>query len=721
MNKKDISRRTFIRSTATGAAALAISPATFSFFAASDGRQPVRPLVFCGAEDNDLFRVLTAGNIPVQRYDQPEQAIRQAADRSGVLLAADDYPDRRLAVPQTLYDLAAKKRLRLYVEYPDHVQGHTVGEQPVVGKFERGVVTSGFFGSRLPPMSLLAVHDCRLYPVDVSKTHIAFARVAGFDRAVYGLTDTDVRPLLFSEGSVMTAMTCLSSFCRNRFAPVDAWQTVWQQILAWLLRTDVMVKNWPTDPRPSYAATETLPAEARSACVVKSCEWYFKGRFFVHPSWIDRWLEYQGDGAMPVGPPVSEDCIVGDGTLGVLEGHASNIRYDGTQEYRYWMRADVQGETSFTLAAGALLSGNGKYRAVAENLMDYLFYTSRFRQGLRRDKNSPVYGYLGWADTQPASFYGDDNARALLGAIGASACLGNERWNSLIVDGILANFRMCSRQGFQERRMEEKDIVEKGVQYYADRDYFNSNNESWLWACYLWLYARTGYAPLLEKTGNAIRLTMEHTQDTDPAHPQKWFQPERARMALCLAWLVRVDDTPQHREWLDIVVRNLLAFQQPAGAIREVIGNSEDIAHITRSNRAYGLEEALLIETDGDPVADMLYCNNFAFFGLNEAAHATGRPEYRQAVDRLSDFLTRIQVRSERHPDLDGAWFRAFDYRRWEYWASNADIGWGAWSTLTGWTQTWITVTQALLEQGTSFWELTAKMHVPSVNTSGNV
>ncbi|MDR2140002.1 MAG: twin-arginine translocation signal domain-containing protein [Tannerella sp.] len=709
MNITNISRRNFIRRTATSAAALALSPEVFSFAA---GRQPAQPLVFCGSENNDLFRVLTAGNIPVQRYEQAGQAIRQAAGKSGVLLTASGYPDRRVAMPQALYDLAAEKRLRLYVEYPDHVQGHALAAAPIVGTFERGVVTSGFFGSRLAPMSLLSLHDCRLYPVDVSKTHIVFARVAGFDRAVYGLTDTDVWPLLFSEGNVMTAMTCLSSFCRNRFGPVDAWQTVWQRILAWLLRTDVTVNHWPADPHPAYTATETLPAGARSASVEKGCEWYFKGRFFVHPSWMDHWLKYQGDGAMPVGPPVGEDCMVGDGSLGVLEGHASNIRFDGTQQYRYWMRADVQGETAFALAAGALLSGNGKYRAVAEKLIDYLFYTSKFRQGLRRDRNSPVYGYLGWADTQPATFYGDDNARAILGVIGAAACLGSERWNHLIVENILANFRMCSRQGFQERRMEEADILEKGRSYYADRDYFNPNNESWLWACYLWLYAQTGHAPLLEKTKSAIRLTMEHSKDTDPAHPQAWFQPERARMVLCLAWLVRVDDTPQHREWLDIVVRNLLAFQQPNGAIREVIGNSEDIAHTTRSNREYGVNEALLIEADGDPVADMLYANNFAFFGLNEAAHVTGRPEYRQAVERLSDFLTRIQVRSERHPDLDGAWFRAFDYRRWEYWASNADVGWGAWATLTGWIQAWITGTQMLLEQGASFWELAGKIRV---------
>jgi hypothetical protein len=130
------------------------------------------------------------------------------------------------------------------------------------------------------------------------------------------------------------------------------------------------------------------------------------------------------------------------------------------------------------------------------------------------------------------------------------------------------------------------------------------------------------------------------------------------------------------------------------------------------------LHEAPLIFENGDPIADMLYTSNFAFFSLNEAAHATGNPEYKKAVEKLSDFLTRIQVRSEKFNDLDGAWFRGFEYNRWEYWASNADAGWGAWGTLTGWTQSWIVATQVVTAQDQNFWDLTrnaaVKKHLPA-------
>ena len=90
----------------------------------------------------------------------------------------------------------------------------------------------------------------------------------------------------------------------------------------------------------------------------------------------------------------------------------------------------------------------------------------------------------------------------------------------------------------------------------------------------------------------------------------------------------------------------------------------------------------------------------------------TGDPFYAQAAAGLARFFSRIQARSETHPELDGGWFRAFDSKRWDYWASNADLGWGAWSIESGWTQAWITSVLALRRMNTSFWELTSKSRI---------
>jgi hypothetical protein len=260
--------------------------------------------------------------------------------------------------------------------------------------------------------------------------------------------------------------------------------------------------------------------------------------------------------------------------------------------------------------------------------------------------------------------------------------------------------------------LEQADIQKRGWKHFSERDLVNPHPhfESWMLAAYLWLYDKTKYKPLLEKTKTAIRLTME-------AYPDKWkwtngIQQERARMILPLAWLVRIENTEEHRHWLDMVVAKLLENQDACGGIREELGAGDGMFGPSHSNKAYGESEAPLIFRNGDQVSDMLYTSNFAFFALNEAAQATGNKKYIDAVNRLSAFLIRIQVKSDKHKDVDGAWFRAFDYGRWDYWASNADAGWGAWSTLTGWIQTWILATQVLVEQHHSFWETTRASRV---------
>jgi hypothetical protein len=192
------------------------------------------------------------------------------------------------------------------------------------------------------------------------------------------------------------------------------------------------------------------------------------------------------------------------------------------------------------------------------------------------------------------------------------------------------------------------------------------------------------------------------------AYPDRWswtngqITLQRARFLLPLAWLVRVDDTPEHREWLARMVNDLLADQVACGAIRSRI-----VASPT-GNDTYGNGETALVDQNGDPASDLLYEANFALLGLREATAATGNPAYRKAEDRLAEYVCRIQTSSATHPELDGAWYRGFDYRRWDYWGSDGDIGWGLWSIETGWTQGELLSTLILRQLDTSLWDYTA-------------
>jgi hypothetical protein len=671
---------------------------------------------FCGSVDNNLYGLLQGQGFTIKAYDNLTDVLNAAKSGDKVFVVADRYPAERVQISAADYKTVKDKKIRLFVEYPSYIPDMKLSEV-YEGKLERGVVTSDFFGKGLPAMSILGINGCHVIPVEVKDPLISFAKIAGFDNAQFGLKDTKTYPLLFRiNDNVMISATRLSDFKTARFGPGDSWKSVWESVLQWMTKDKKFaIRNWNTDPYPAYAATAQLPANALLQSIDKGTKWLWNARLFIHPSWEKEIAKYQpanGDPNLFFGPPVSKDWLIGDGSRGIMEGHASSISYDGSQEYRYFIRGDVQGESALLLASAGKLLNDKQYTETAEKILDYLFYTSGFRGGVRDDKSNSSYGMISWANSHLGTYFNDDNARCILGVIGASAYMNNDRWNLKIVETILANLRTSSKQGFISNALSDKELDANSWKYYNERDYINLHPhfESWIWACYLWLYDKTGYKPLLDKAKSGISIMMD-------GYPDKWLsqngiQQERARMILPLAWLVRVEDTPQHRQWLDTMVSKLLEYQDECGAIREELGNSSSDKNkiLVTSNDAYGKNEAPLIAVNGDPVSDMLYTCNFGFFALNEAAKATKNPQYETAVTKLSDFLTRIQVRSDNHIDIDGAWFRAFDYQRWDYWASNADNGWGAWSTLTGWIQSWIVGTQGMVYQNKSYWDITKDM-----------
>lgn len=675
--------------------------------------QPAKQtLYYYGSATNDLCLLLQREGLAVKQYKTPAAAIQAAPVGSGVLIMPVNYPntDEHIQITGELQKTISSKKLKVYVEYPTVYNGLNIPSKPLETHLERGVVTTDAFGSNLPRLALVGIHNCHILPVDAENPLLVLAKVVGVDKAEYGLANTQTYPLLFNQNGVLVSTSGLSNFETGRYGPENAIQTVLKYILSHVTGKKIMtLTSWREAVKPMFGKNDLITPAAEITSIKKGIDWFNKGRFFVHPSWKAEWEKYGSDGLKPVGPPLPPGKQNGDGSMGIIEGHTSTIYYNGDQQYRYWMRADVQGEASMALAAAGNLLKDKDCTEKAANLLDYLFHTSNLRAGAKNDSTSAAYGLIGWATTNAGSFYGDDNARAIMGAIAAASYLNTNRWDKELMEAIMANFRTTGKHGFRTDRLEEPDIVKNGWEYYYNRDvvYPSPHFESWMWALYLWLYNKTGYEPLLTKTKEAIRITME-------AYPKKWLwgsslQTQRARMILPLAWLIRIENTAEHRRWLDVVASDMLAFQSETGAIREEIGEGKGMFKELKSNNDYGSDEGSLIFRNGEPISCQIYTNNFALFSLHEAALATGEARYINATRKLCDYLTKIQVQSTKHRDLDGAWFRGFDYGKWEYWASNSDAGWGVWCTLTGWIQSWIVATKVQIQQKQSYWDLTKK------------
>lgn len=653
--------------------------------------------------DNDLILNMINDGFNIRKGNSFDNALEETPRNGVVLFLSDGVTINELNNEQI--EKIRSKNLKVYVEYSNvnaiqPLQVDTIG-------IERIVVTDSLFFEELPNFSLLSVNSNYIIRSHSENQLLSAAKVAGFDTAVFGLDGTESLPVLYKlNDNILISTSPLSNYATGRFMPEREWKKVWEGILSSLTGNTFRFKTWLSYVKPSYEREDLLPDNYRIESVKKGIDWYFNGHFFISSEWKDEWVDrYMGDGIMPIGPELPRDLKDGDGSYGVLEGHCSYIYPDGHQKYRYWIRNDVQGETAMAFALASDLLDCKEYKDISSNLIDYSF--DFFRQGPRNDVNDPNFGLLGWSATHQWVNYGDDNARFILGALTAASMMRETRWNRKLVETIIANFRTTGKNGFRDGRLEEKDIQKNGWKYYWNRAYTNPHPhfESWLWACYLWLYNETGYEVLYDKA----RLGIKNTMDAYP-HQWKWtngIQQERARMILPLAWLVRIKPDDQHKEWLDIIVQDILENQVESGAIREELGDATlGLFGRPTSNDDYGDNEAPLIFENGDPIADMLYTTNFAFIGLNEAFKATSNPDYLDALIKMSEFLARVQVRSDKFKSVDGSWFRAFNFDNWDYWASNADAGWGAWSTLTGWIQSWIISTQILIEQDSSLWDI---------------
>lgn len=700
-----------------------------SSFAASgiqgkiDKNQISPSLVFAADASNDLYKAVKASaGAEVMRVDTPLQAVRAAAQGAGVVLVADGYPVTPLRVSDQVFTIAKEKRLKLYLEFPaSGTAGLRLGD-PVTNSLKRLVVHQDGVLNGLKKMHILDPHECVYVPVqqeiDSKQQWLTLAKVAGYDTAVYGYSGgANPTPAVFvhtdpkSGQDMLVATTGLSHVIRGRLAPTVRWHAFWESILNhYMQQPDGIDLQWTPLLSPMYAKDAPLPTDARSKAIERGIAWYSASRQLVHPDWIDVYNDRSRFGDTRVHQPWPERGLpVGDGSLGILEGTANPIYPDGTQAIRWLVRGDDVGEAAIAYALHAKLANDDNSKRIASNLMTYL-NDSPLSSGAKSDPSSTVYGMRAWnASTNTNTFYSDDVARLQIGQLGVMGALQNDAWDELMATQILAMFRFTGTNGFwgQPQYTGTLDNIDWRELHMATPNPAARSHphfEAYKLAPLLWLYGQTGHEPLLQRS----KLALGHMVEALREGRIQWtngVQQERARMIFPLAWLVRVDDTPEHRAWLKFVVDEVLKNQQPCGSIIEEVGGSGGQYPPPASNDAFGTTEAPVIQENGDPGVDLLYTTNFAFKGLIEAEAVMNDPKVTHALQKLTDFLVRVQVRSEMS-ELHGQWLRGFDFDKWDYWGSDSDLGWGVWGNQSGWTQSEIVAGLALVEMQTSLWDV---------------
>lgn len=664
--------------------------------------------------NNDLVKTLNENYQGISVYSTLDSALDAAPTNGtkGIMILADKYTK-----PTTITESQAERinqlGVRVYVEYPENNEslGIVGYDETKETGYDRAIVIDED-ATGMEMYSILYIHGAQYYKkADISNSWIVAATVAGYDTAEYydeqtgELTDCTPYSLLEvnEAGNALIASTKLSQFIGAKYAPYERWESLWMSVLSWLTEKDrdsISTIDWTPVCNPNYGPDEELADNAYSEAVRLNTEWFLSSGLLRNA----------------------------DGSLGIMEGFRSGagFKVDGDQRVRTSVRADCNAETIAALALAAELLGNEEYRTIAYNMMDWLLNESELANGDRANEESGQYGLLSWHEGAIDQYYGDDNARAILGLIIGASALDTDEFDERILEAIMANFRTTGEYGYRGNMIRGEKLDTNGWEYYYNRtnENYAPHFEAMLWACYLWAYDKTGYEPLLDRTRTGISMMMDAYVETMKGDLDdgkgEWtstngIQQERAKMILPLAWLVRIEPTAEHIGWLDLMISDMMAYQdEDTGALRDAVaddGYGKVSLPPFSTNSAYGQAEAAVIQNNGDPCSDSLYTTNFAVLGLNEAYAAAASAGYSSLASKyydyatsVSDYHVRIQQVSE-NSKYNGVWFRGFDYEKWEVYGSDGDAGWGIWCVETGWTQAWISATLSMQVMETNIWD----------------
>lgn len=353
-------------------------------------------LLVTDQEQSSFQGLLESNGIAYTPYSTLDEALTRATIGDGLMILTTESVGRGAVSKQQVQKMK-DKNLKVYIEYPNYVESN----RPEIKKInlERGVISTDTIPD-VSPMSIVTLNDQYFYQYVHPHPIMAIAKVAGFDKAEYGLAETINYPGIFQKDQFLISSIALSNQLTSRFGPTEVWGKIWTFIFRHL-GADVDTFILQSDVRPAFEKSTVLHPEDFRQSIGRGLDWYQQSKLLIHEDWetlVERYTKKNGEDV--VFPAVPEGSPIGDGSLGILEGHASYINQDGTQPIRWWIRADCQAETAFALSSGYLLTDDKQYASIAENLLQYLYKTSNLRSDERNDPNSTSFGLIGISSPQ---------------------------------------------------------------------------------------------------------------------------------------------------------------------------------------------------------------------------------------------------------------------------------------------------------------------------------
>ena len=440
--------------------------------------------------------------------------------------------------------------------------------------------------------------------------------------------------------NVLVSSIRLSNFHRARFAPRDRWKAIISGIVAFLAGEKIELE---------FAAPVYTYREQKISSADDAEEMIKRGL-----AWIE-----------------NSNILNGEGKRGAKEGFTNQISAkNGDQGKALNVRADCTNEIGGALIFDALLTGNEISKKRAEALFDFTFAHLQIKSGDHK-------GMLRWSDVGWDDCYQDDVARAILPAL---LCQFfdvdiphfddiKDALDYLVKttakDGIRVNCtEMCKMTPEYYKRITGESAAEPCAHFNA-----------FYHAALLLAYRACGDKKYLDVALRGLTTLMSRHPETRRETSET---EEYTRLIFPLAVLYSVTGEKEHYNWLCRVTEDLEKFLHSSGGYAEW-----DTGYKAGCSRNHNGECALLAE-NGDPVADLLYSNNWLPTAFAYAYMITGEEKFYRKWCGISSFIASVQMHSAL-PHLDGAWARAVDMDTFENCGMPHDRGWGPHCIESGW------------------------------------
>lgn len=434
----------------------------------------------------------------------------------------------------------------------------------------------------------------------------------------------------------------LCNFKRARLAPKDSWERIIAYIISFLAGESVS-PEFPEDICIHNQGNTVKTAADVDDTVKRGLSWFRNARILLN-----------------------------NGEDGVSEGFSHHVlARDGKQLLADSVRADCTGEVGGAFLLDYLTNQNIESLEIFKNTAAFCFDRMQIKSGFHR-------GMLRWSETAWQVCYQDDVARAVIPTLLCENFGSGSEYFQSAVEALQYLVNTTGEDGLRVFRTDCCDLTEERLSEFKQAGVGTpcAHYNAWYHAALL-LAARAGapshFASLAEKgLGSLMALYPDTKRETSETE-------EMCRLILPLALLYEYTGKEEHYQWLIRVTNDLERVQHPSGGYAE--WDTGYKAACARNDKG----ECALLANNGDPVADLLYSNNWLPLGFAYAYMVTKEARFHQKWAEICMFLSHCQIHSK-DLHLHGAWTRAMDMNRMEAYGIPHDVGWSPCCIESGWT-----------------------------------